>query len=149
MARMSRKALEKKVELLEKAVFNLATMHNTIPSELAKPLAFGQRMPHPKALVAQNPVKTSYGWVGIEELAKFVVDGEPLKFKMEDKELVKEVYPDGSVLDVVKEKKKEKKSSYVAPKTVPYYVFRETDNGEKYLKQIDSMYAKIKKEYGW
>ena len=146
MARMSRKELQKKVELLEKVVFNLATMHNTVPSELVKPFAFGQRMPHPKALVAQNPVKTSYGWVGLEELTKFVVDGEPLKFKVEDKELVKEVYPDGKVVNVLKQKEK---SPYVAPKTVPYYGPRKDDKSGEYLRQIDSMYAKIKKEYGW
>ena len=112
MARMSRKELQKKVELLEKAVFNLATMHSTIPSELAKPLSFGQRMPHPKSLVAQNPAKTSYGWVSFGDLARFVVDGKPLKFKMEDKELVKEVYPDGKVVNTLRQKEK---SPYVSP----------------------------------
>ena len=137
MARMSRKELQKKVELLEKMVFNLATMHNTVPSELVMPRSFGQRMSHPKSLVAQNPAKTSYGWVSFEELVKFVVDGEPLKFKMEDKELVKEVYPDGSVLDVVKDK--EKKSSYVAPKTVPYYI-----QGKDYSWYLETMYNKVK-----
>lgn len=112
MARMSRKELQKKVELLEKMVFNLATMHSTVPSELVMPRAFGQRMPHPKSLVAQNPAKTSYGWVSFEDLTRFVVDGEPLKFKMEDKELVKEVYPDGKVVNTLRQKEK---SPYVAP----------------------------------
>lgn len=130
MARMSRKELQKKVELLEKMVNVFATMHNTSLSELSMPHDFVQRMPHPKFLVAQDPVKTSYGWVALEELAKFVVDGEPLKFKMEDKELVKEVYPDGSVLEVVKNK--EKKTPYVPPKSVP---FEETSGTYKMLKE--------------
>ena len=131
MARMSRKELQKKVELLEKMVFSLATMHNTVPSELVMPRSFGQRMPHPKALVAQNPTKTSYGYVGFEELVKFVVDGEPLKFKMEDKELVKEVYPDGSVLDVVKNKKKK-----LEPKIIPTY-------------PLEGPYEMLKEMYSW
>ena len=114
-------------------------MHNTVPSELVTPRSFEQRMPHPKSLVAQNPAKTSYGSVSFEDLVKFVVDGKPLKFKMEDKELVKEVYPDGSVLDVVKDKEKEKKSSYVAPKTVPYYI-----QGRDYSWYLENMYNKVK-----
>ena len=111
MARMSRKELEKRIMELEKAVFALATMHGTVPSELKEPKNFSSRRNHPKVNPQTNPVKTSYGWVNIDDLAKFVVDGEPLKFKLEDKELVKEVYPDGSVIDVVKNK--EKKTLYV------------------------------------
>ena len=137
MARMSRKELQKKVELLEKMVFNLATMHNTISSELAKPLSFGQRMPHPKSLVAQNPAKTSYGWVSFEDLTKFVVDGEPLKFVEKDKELVKEVYPDGKVVNTLRQKEK---SPYEAPKTVPYYI-----QGRDYSWYLETMYDKVKK----
>lgn len=118
MARMSRKELQKKVELLEKMVNVFATMHNTSLSELSMPRDFVQRMPHPKFLVAQDPVKTSYGWVALEDLAKFVVDKKPLEFKMEDKELVTEVHPDGTEIKKVVDK--EKKTKYVPPKSVSF-----------------------------
>lgn len=133
--RMSRKELEKRVEELEKIVFTLATMHDTIPSELVTLHTLDKRILHPKTSATQNFAKTSYGLVSFGDLARFVVDGEPLKFKMEDKELVKEVHPDGSVLDVVKNK--EKKASYVPPKTVPYYRLYENSKGEKYFRQIE------------
>lgn len=147
MARMSRKELEKRVMELENAVRALSQMHDISFSELAAYQKYINKTTHPKVNPYTNPVKTSYGWVGLEELTKFVVDGEPLKFKMEDKELVKEVHPDGSVLEVVKDK--EKKTLYMAPKTVPYYGPRKDDKSGEYLRQIDSMYARIKKEYGW
>ena len=140
MARMSRKALEKRIEELENAVRSLSQMHGFGFATMAGGAKWVREGNHPKLKVdlLRHPANTSYGYVGFEELVKFVVDGEPLKFKMEDKELVKEVYPDGSVLDVVKEK--EKKLSYVAPKTVPCYI-----QGRDYSWYLESMYDKVKK----
>ena len=101
MARMSRKELEKRIMELENAVFALSKMHNRTFSELAveqKPISC---FSHPKAIVARNPAKTSYGYVSFEDLAKFVVDKKPLKFKEKDKELVTEVHPNGTEIKKV------------------------------------------------
>lgn len=72
-------------------------MHDTVPSELVASYTLDKRIPHPKTSAVQNSAKTSYGWVSFGDLARFVVDGKPLNFKEEDKELVTEVYPDGKV----------------------------------------------------
>lgn len=103
MARMSRKELEKRITELESAVCALGKMHNRTFSELAaeqKPIGC---FSHPKAIVARNPAKTSYGYVSFEDLANFIVDKKPLKFK-KDKEFVIEVYPDGTEIEKVVDK---------------------------------------------
>ena len=119
MARMSRKELEKRVMELENAVRALSHMHSRTLSELAAGQKYIGCLSHPNSLVARNPVKTSYGFVSFEDLAKFVVDKKPLEFKMEDKELVIEVRPDGT--EVKKLVDKNKKTKYVPPKSVPYF----------------------------
>ena len=133
MARMSRKALEKRIDELENAVRSLSQMHGYTIGTMTAHSKYMNESIHPKTEVdlRRYAANTSYGRVGIEDLARFVVDGEPLKFKMEDKELVKEVYPDGSVLDVVKNKKKK-----LEPKIIPTY-------------PLEGPYEMLKEMYSW
>ena len=58
-------------------------------------------------------VETCNGEVEYVDLVKFVIDKQPIEFKMEDKELVLEVRPDGTEIKKVVDK--EKKTKYVAP----------------------------------
>lgn len=104
MARMSREELEKRIIELESAVCALSKMHNRTFSELAAEQKTIGCLSHPRAIVARNPIKTSYGYVSFEGLVKFVVDKEPLKFKKKDKEFVVEVYPDGTEIEKVVDK---------------------------------------------
>lgn len=104
MARMSRKELEKRIMELESAVCALGKMHNRTFSELAAEQKTIGSLLHPKSIVARNPAETSYGYVSFENLAKFVVDKKPLKFKKIDKELVVEVYPDGTETEKIVDK---------------------------------------------
>ena len=108
MARMSRKELEKRIMELESAVCALSKMHNKTFSELVEQKTIGC-LSHPRANVARNPVKTSYGYVSFENLTKFIVDKKPLKFKKIDKEIVVEVYPDGTEIEKVIDKEWEEK----------------------------------------
>ena len=106
MARMSRKELEKRVMELENAVLSLKQMHDTISSELVAVQKYISCISHPKSLVERKLARTSYGSVSFNDLAGFVVDKKPLKFKEKDKELVTEVHPDGTEIKKIVDKDK-------------------------------------------
>lgn len=110
--------LEMEIRLLKEELFNLKRTVDILERQHVAKTKYGTTLsPFHKDVMPK--VETSNGEVEYVDLVKFVVDKKPLEFKVEDKELVIEVHPDGTEVKRVVDK--EKKTKYVPPKSVPYF----------------------------
>lgn len=112
------KQLEMEIRLLKEELFNLKRTVDILERQHLAKTKYGTTLsPFHKDVMPK--VETRNGEVEYVDLVKFVIDKKPLEFKEENKELITEVHPDGT--EIRKIVNKEKKTKYVAPKSVPYF----------------------------